>query len=132
MEYDARLDLGNRGITMSQNETTPDQMSEDMGDEGRSDTRTLEENVKRRSTWIRLLFMIILAVIYGISRIVFGAVVVFQFLWVLFTGDTNTRLIDFGQSLATYTYQIMRYLTFNSEDKPFPFDGEWPTGPPGG
>ena len=116
---------------MSQDETTPEQKSEDAGDEGRSDTGHLEENLKRRSTWLRLLFMIIFVAIYTLTRFVFAAVVVLQFFFVLFTGETNERLTELGQSLATYTYQIMRYLSFNSEDKPFPFSADWPTGAPG-
>ncbi len=116
---------------MSQNESTPEQMSEDTGNEGHSDTRQLEENLKRRSTWLRLLYMMIFFVIYALTRIIFAAVVVFQFLFVLFTAETNKQLTELGQSLATYTYQIMRYLSFNSDDKPFPFSAEWPTGAPG-
>lgn len=116
---------------MSPNETTPEEVSEDASDEGRKETRLIEENLKRRSTWVRLLFMIVFVAIYMITRIVFGAVVVFQFLWVLFTAETNKQLTELAQSLATYTYQIMRYLSFNSEDKPFPFNAEWPTGEPG-
>ena len=116
---------------MSQKETTPNQMSGDAGDEGRSDTRRLEENLKRRSTWLRLLFMIVFVAIYALTRIIFGAVIVFQFLWVLFTAETNKQLTELGQSLATYTYQIMRYLSFNSDDKPFPFSADWPTGSTG-
>lgn len=126
-----RLTLGKRGIMMSHNATTPDELSEDAGEAGSRDRGQLEQNLKRRSTWIRLLFMAIFVAIYMITRIVFGAVVVFQFLWVLFTAETNKQLIDLGQSLATYTYQIMRYLSFNSNDKPFPFNAEWPTGSPG-
>ncbi len=124
------MEHGNRGITMSQNETTPDELSEDTGEPASRDTGQLEQNLKRRSTWIRLLFMAVFVALYMITRIVFGAVVIFQFLWVLFTAETNKQLTDLGQSLATYTYQIMRYLSFNSEDKPFPFSLEWPTGTP--
>jgi hypothetical protein len=89
----------------------------------------LEENLKSKSTWRRLLFMIIFMIIWGISRFVVGAVVVLQFLWVLFAGETNSRLTEFGQSLATYTYQIVLYLTFNTEQRPWPF-ADWPGGPP--
>lgn len=86
-----------------------------------------EKNVKSRSTWLRLVFIIVFLVIYGISRIVVFAVVTFQFFWVLFTGDTNKPLQGFGQSLATYTYQIVRFLTFNTETRPFPLDDQkWP------
>ncbi|MFQ6005105.1 MAG: DUF4389 domain-containing protein [Woeseia sp.] len=113
---------------MSQNEATPDELSEDASQKEQSDARQIEENLKRRSTWLRLVFMIVFIAIYGITRIVFGAVVVFQFLWVLFTAETNKQLTGLGQSLATYTYQLMRYLSFNTDDKPFPFYAEWPTG----
>jgi hypothetical protein len=87
----------------------------------------LEENLKSRSTWLRLLFMIVMVIIYSISRLVVTAVVVIQFFYVLFTGKTNQPLLGLGQSLATYTYQIVLYLTFNTEVRPFPFDAEWPT-----
>jgi len=90
---------------------------------GRSD---LEKNITRRSTWLRLLFMIILAVIWGISRVVTGAVVVIQFFYVLLSGETNAQLKTLGHSLAIYSYQVTDYLTFNSETRPFPFDTEWP------
>ena len=48
----------------------------------------------------------------------------------LFTGETNKLLEKFGQSLATDTYQIICYLTFNTEEWPFPFDLDWPAGLP--
>ncbi len=86
----------------------------------------IEKNLKSRSTWLRLLFMIVLGFAYGISRVVVGAVVVLQFLIVLFTGETNARLQHFGRSLSTYTYQILLYLTYNAEERPFPFDLDWP------
>ena len=53
-------------------------------------------------------------------------VVVVGFCWVLFTGETNRQLQQVGQSIASYLYEIVRYLTFNTDDKPFPFGGDWP------
>jgi uncharacterized protein YqhQ len=89
--------------------------------------RDFEEHIKSRTTWLRLLFMIIFVFLYGLSRFVVLAVVVLQFFWVLFTGETNEKLKAFGQSLATYTYQLIRYLTYNSDSRPFPFDDDWPS-----
>ncbi len=91
-------------------------------------SRRIEEHIKSRSTWLRGLFMLVFIAIYGISRIVVGAVVLLQFLWVLFTGETNQQLKMLGQSLALYTGQIIRYLTYNSERRPFPFEEPWPPG----
>jgi Flp pilus assembly protein TadB len=91
----------------------------------------VKENLKKRSTWLRLFFMLVMVVLYWVSRVVVSVVVLLQFFWVLFTAETNKPLEKFGQSLATYTYQIIRYLTFNTEERPFPFDLDWPTGPLG-
>lgn len=93
-----------------------------------SEGSTLEQNLRSRSTWMRLLFMLVFVVFYAVSRIVVMLVVVVQFFHVLFTGQTNEPLKRFGQSLATYTYQMLRYLTFNTEQRPFPFDTDWPVG----
>jgi Flp pilus assembly protein TadB len=91
----------------------------------------VKENLKKRSTWLRLFFMFVMVLLYSVSRVVVSVVVLLQFFWVLFTAETNKPLEEFGQSLATYTYQIIRYLTFNTEERPFPFDLDWPVGPPG-
>lgn len=91
---------------------------------------TVEENIKTKSTWIRLLYMIVFGSIYALTRIVVFAIVVLQFFWLLFTGDPNRRLTETGQSFATYTYQLVRYLTFNTEERPFPFDDDWPSTKP--
>ena len=89
--------------------------------------KQIEENVKSRSTWMRLLFIIICGFIYGLTRLVIFAIVFLQFFWLLFTGSANVRLSAAGQSLATYTYQLVRYLTFCSEVRPSPFDDDWPS-----
>jgi hypothetical protein len=89
-----------------------------------------EENVKRRSTWLRLLFMIVFWVLYQVAEFVVGVVIIIQFLWVLFTGKKNPGLVEFGASLSTYIYQVLAYLTFNTEQRPFPFDLRWPAAPP--
>ncbi len=111
---------------MSQDTSPPEHGSAKEPEEGRS----IIDNLKSRSTWLRLFFMFVVVLLYSVSRVVVGAVVALQFFWVLFTGETNKRLEQLGQALATYTYQIIRYLTFNTEERPFPFDADWPTAPP--
>lgn len=93
---------------------------------GQSEQSNLEKNVKMRSTWIRLLFMLMFSFLYGISRLVTAAVVVIQFLHVLFTGETNDQLKSLGHSLAIYSYEVVDYLSFNTETRPFPLDAAWP------
>jgi hypothetical protein len=89
----------------------------------------IKDNLKQQSTWLRGLYMLLFALIYSIAEIVLFAVVVFQFLLKLFTADTNPRLLKLGQSIATYIYQVIQFLTFNSDYQPYPF-GAWPKGEP--
>ena len=98
--------------------------------------RPIEENLKSRGTWTRLLFMVICGILLSIASFVGGFVVVLGFLWVLVTGDVNRQIREAGQSIAAYVYELIRFLTFNTEERPFPLGGEWPSGksddrPPG-
>jgi len=93
-----------------------------------SEPSDLEKNVKTKRTWLRLLFMVVIGVTWSIAVFVTGAVVIVNFFYVLFTGKTNNKLTEFGQSLATYLYQVARFMTFNTETRPFPFDEDWPAG----
>ena len=83
--------------------------------------RPVEENLKSKPTWMRLVFMILCYALLMLASMVGTFVVVLGFFWVLFTADTNDNLKRFGQQLATYTYEIVRYLTVNTEERPFPF-----------
>ncbi|MGB0467246.1 MAG: DUF4389 domain-containing protein [Pontibacterium sp.] len=74
---------------------------------------------------MRLLYMLLFCLFYNVAEVVIGALVLFLFLTVLFSGEANKRLLAFGQSLSIYVFQVMRFLTFNTESRPFPF-GEWP------
>jgi len=77
--------------------------------------RPIEENLKSRATWKRLLFMAISCVLVGLASLVGTFIIVFGFLWVLFTGEVNRELKQVGRS-----------LTFNTDDKPFPLGKPWP------
>ncbi len=80
-----------------------------------------KENIKDQSTWMRGLYILLFAVIYSVTEIVIGLVVIIQFLFVLITRQANEKLLELGASLSTYIYQILSYVTFNSDERPFPF-----------
>jgi hypothetical protein len=108
---------------MSNDNPTIDQIDVDDHD---SD-KPMEKNLKSRATWLRAIFMLIFCVVTSLTILVGSFIVALGFLWVLFTGEVNPELRAIGQSLAKYVYQIARYLTFNSETKPFPFGESWPS-----
>jgi len=69
--------------------------------------------------------MAIFAGIYYIALLVAGVVIFLQFGFMLLTGKLNEQLLVLGQSLSIYLSQILLYLTYSTEEKPFPFQA-WP------
>lgn len=82
----------------------------------------LKENIKDQATWMRALYILMFTVIYMVTEVVIALVVLLQFLFVLFTRQSNDKLLGLGANLSTFIYQILRYVTFNSDQRPFPFD----------
>ncbi len=72
-------------------------------------------------TWKRMFSMLLFAVVLTFVRSLAWVIVVLQLFFVLFTGEKNNNILDFGRSLATYAYHILLFLTFNTETLPFPF-----------
>ncbi|MCJ7590990.1 MAG: DUF4389 domain-containing protein [Woeseiaceae bacterium] len=107
---------------MSENNPPADHVSVD--DHGSDNP--LEKNLKSGATWLRGLFMLISCALVGLAFFAGSLIVVLGFFWVLFTGETNRQVQQAGQSLASYIYNVARYLTFNTDEKPFPLGGEWP------
>lgn len=89
-----------------------------------SDKETNEKSI-RRDTWLRGGFILIFAFIYAISKIIIWSLVIFQFFSLLITGKLNSHLARFSQSLSVFVYQLLQYVMFNSDEKPFPF-ADWP------
>lgn len=88
-----------------------------------------ENTLNQGTIWSRGLYMLLFAFFLWLAKFVAFAVVVVQFFTVVLTGTTNVRLLTFGQSLSIYHYQVFLFLTFNSEQHPYPI-GEWPEGAP--
>ncbi len=76
-------------------------------------------------TWIRLAYMVLFTLLLMAARVIVSIVVLVQFIFVLVFGKDNENLRNLGQGLGKWVYQTIMFLTFNSNDKPFPFD-EWP------
>ena len=86
----------------------------------------VKENVKNVDVWIRGLFIIIFGVIlYIVVNVIIWLLVIFQFLIKVITGNLNQHLSDFSGGLTKYVFQILLYITFQSEERPFPFS-PWP------
>ncbi len=81
----------------------------------------LKKNVKDKDTWLRFVYLVVFGFAFYLSILLTFAASVFQFLAKLFSGAAFGGLAEFGENLATYQGQVTRYLTFTSDEKPFPF-----------
>lgn len=84
-------------------------------------TEQLNDNLKKTSTWQRIFFMLMLAVIISMVRTLLWVIILWQVLTTLLTGGSNTNILSFSRSLSAYLYHLTLYLTFNTEVLPFPF-----------
>ncbi|MDR3425784.1 MAG: DUF4389 domain-containing protein [Alphaproteobacteria bacterium] len=81
----------------------------------------LKKHVKDKDTWLRFIYLVVFGVAFYLSILLTFAASIFQFLAKLFGGSAFAGLSEFGGNLATYQGQVTRYLTFASDEKPFPF-----------
>ena len=80
------------------------------------------DNLREPNAWLRILFMVAFALaLYLAIAPVLLILMLAQALFTIITGDDNDNLRGFGSALSQYIYQILNFLTFNTDEKPFPF-----------
>jgi|TARA_B110000285_G_C14678342_1_gene403538 hypothetical protein len=89
------------------------------------DKAEIKSNLKNVNQWTRILYMILFAVIFNVASFVIGAVVLGQALFAILTGGQNDNVQKLASGLAQFIYEIVSFLTYTTEEKPFPFNS-WP------
>lgn len=79
----------------------------------------------RRNLWVRGLFMLLIGFAFQVCGTILCIVTFIQFVIVLVSNAPNVRLVSFGRSLGSYLRQIVSFLTFATDEIPFPFS-DWP------
>jgi hypothetical protein len=75
--------------------------------------------------WMRGLYMLLLVLAFGVAQTLLCVTAIAQFLWLLFNGEANSQLAQFGNSLSRWLADAARFLTGASDAKPFPW-AAWP------
>ncbi|HEX5313949.1 MAG TPA: DUF4389 domain-containing protein [Gammaproteobacteria bacterium] len=88
-----------------------------------ADESSWTSHVLAGATWRRFAFMLIFVPILSCALFLMGFTSLFQFFSMLASGETNPQLTSFGHGLARFAAEIMDYLTYNTERRPFPFAG---------
>ena len=85
-----------------------------------------EPRLKRGDHWLRLIIALVyFGLLFYLVRILVGLAFIAQFLFVAFIGETNRRLLEFTSDLHCFSYHVLQFITWNSDDRPFPFS-DWP------
>lgn len=76
---------------------------------------------ERKEAWMRIVIGIISGIILGLWKIVVEVISVIHWLYVLFAGKRSKDLAEFCNSWSTQIYRYIRYMTFSTNARPFPF-----------
>jgi len=78
-------------------------------------------NKERKEAWMRIIVGIVSGIILSVWGYVICALVVINWLVVVFSGKRNRGMAEFCEYWNTEYYKLMRYITFVSNKRPFPF-----------
>ncbi len=105
-----------------------DNTSSDISSESSSNARhdDLKNKIMNSKHWMRLLLMALMyTILFSLVQIITAISLLVQWILVLFMGEPNARLRHFTKGLNRYTWEIMEFINFNSETRPFPLS-DWP------
>ncbi|RLA07480.1 MAG: hypothetical protein DRQ51_05835 [Gammaproteobacteria bacterium] len=87
----------------------------------------IQKSLTNKDNWLRGFFMIMMAVFYKITGIIICIIAIFQFVLTIFGKNLNGNLKNFSSSLVSYVYKLLLFVTYLSDEKPYPFS-KWPDG----
>jgi hypothetical protein len=82
----------------------------------------VKENLSNQSQWMRVVYMVLFSVALYLVLCLMGLVVLAQIVFSLLTGKPNDNLKQFGADISLYIHQIVKFLTYNQDTKPYPFN----------
>ena len=81
----------------------------------------IKQNLQNPNQWRRILYMFLFWIGLYFVMMVTGVVIIIQVIFALITGSDNKNLRQFAAGLTKYINQIILFLTYNENRKPFPF-----------
>jgi hypothetical protein len=75
----------------------------------------------RKQVAIRLLYTLLYVAIFELVKTIVLLITLFEYFFLLITLQHHEPARTFANKVATYGYRVMRYLTLNENQRPFPF-----------
>jgi hypothetical protein len=85
----------------------------------------VEMNERERPGLLRALYTILYLIIIRLISMVLFVIAITQYIYSWLTGEPNDKILHFTEGLAEYSKQLVSYVGFNTDEKPWPV-GEWP------
>ena len=80
-----------------------------------------QDALSRKQVAIRLLYTLLYVAIFEVVKTIILLITLFEYFFLLITLRHNEPARTFANKAATYGYRVMRYLTLNENQRPFPF-----------
>ncbi len=94
-------------------------------EEKSSDQSVGVEELSFQEVGIRLIYSLLFLIIFALVETIVQITVLFQFIHLFLVRRENDAVRDATNKLSTYAYKVLRYLTMNDHQCPFPFT-DWP------
>tara|TARA_S200000501_G_scaffold146776_1_gene138561 strand:- start:843 stop:1163 length:321 start_codon:yes stop_codon:yes gene_type:complete len=86
------------------------------------DTVALTENIKEPSIWVNFFLKVFYLIFLNFIIPFLGFVTLLQLLFSLGSKKPNDNLISFSKKISIYVYQIINFITYSSDERPWPFN----------
>lgn len=82
-----------------------------------------EGTIERSQTCVRILLSLLFVLILRVAEMALGVVILFSLLFTLVTRrEVGPQVRRFANQVLSYIVTVTRYLTYNDDRVPFPFD----------
>jgi predicted membrane protein len=79
------------------------------------------DSYSRKKIAIRLLYTMLFLIVFAILTIIIKVSVIFQYVYLLISKTYNNPIRNFTNKVSVYAYKVLRYVTLNANEKPYPF-----------
>jgi len=76
---------------------------------------------ERKETLMRLIVLVISGIILAVWRYLIFALIILNFFWSLISGKRLKEPAEMSEIWNTQIYIFLRYITFVTNERPFPF-----------
>lgn len=81
----------------------------------------MKKKSERKEAWMRIPVLIISGIIFALWIYLVYALIIVNFLAVLFTGKRHKGMAELAEIWNTHAYGFVKYMAFLTNERPFPF-----------